>query len=172
MARFYQINLPEDYNEWMTLLTNSEMYSQRAKELKDYSEAINAALAQYEQHKKAEDAVSDANVKLKEADAIRKQADDYAASLKAKAEKEFKEKAKSMDTAQMGLRSVSEHLDRRDAETKLREVALDTRQASLDKLAALIKEEAANAKSQLAEALKLKATYEDKLQQLKAAIGE
>jgi hypothetical protein len=172
MAKFFHIEIPADYKDWMELITSSEKYTQRAQELKDYSEAINAALSQYEQHKQAEDAVADANTKLKEADAIRKQADDYAASMKAKADKEAAqaeiEKAKHDEAVRDSVKAY----EKRFTEIKLQSVALDARKVALDKLAASIRDEAAAAKTQLAEAVKLKATYEEKLKSIKAAIGE
>jgi F0F1-type ATP synthase membrane subunit b/b' len=172
MAKFFHIEIPADYKDWMELITSSEKYTQRAQELKEYSESINKALTQYEAHKSAEDATADANAKLKEAAEIRKQADDYADSLKAKVEKEADAARVANDEYRKGMAEAVEDHKRASTELKLKSVALDTRKTALDKLAASIKDEAAAAKTQLAEAQRMKAAYEEKLKSIKAAIGE
>jgi hypothetical protein len=170
MAKFFQINMPQDYTEWMELISSSELYSQRAKELKEYSEAINEALSKYDKHKEVESLLDETKAKQTEALAERVKARDYAQWKRAEAEKSFAETmaqgAKNLEEIDKQGHLLTERETRCaywEADLKEREAAFTAVKAAVEK-----REKAAETKTHAAE--KVKSELQAKLKKLKEAV--
>jgi chromosome segregation ATPase len=169
MAKFFHINMPADYSEWMELISNSDLYTQRAKELKEYSEAINAALKQYEGHKDVESEMGQARAKHTEAEEERKKAREYAKWKRAEGDKKFDESiavgAKQLADVEARIKLANERQARLDS----RESKLDAQAAELEEKAQELQKRQADADKKAADALQLKAMYEDRYNRIMMA---
>jgi chromosome segregation ATPase len=169
MAKFFHINMPADYSEWMELISNSDLYTQRAKELKEYSEAINAALTQYEGHKDVESEMGQARAKHTEAEDERKKAREYAKWKRAEGDKKFDESiavgAKHLADIEARIKLANE----RQAKLDAREAKLETESAVLEHKALELQKRQVDADKKAADALQLKAMYEDRYNRIMMA---
>jgi chromosome segregation ATPase len=169
MAKFFHINMPADYSEWMEIISNSELYTQRAKELKEYAEAINAALTQYEGHKDVESEMGQARAKHTEAEEERKKAREYAKWKRAEGDKKFDESiaigAKQLADIEARIKLANE----RQAKLDAREAKLETESAVLEHKALELQKRQVDADKKAADALQLKAMYEDRYNRIMMA---
>ncbi len=170
MAKFFQINMPADYPEWMELISNSEMYTQRAKELKEYSLAINEALSKYDKNKEAESVLEEARVKHAEALDERTKAREYAQWKRADAERKF---ADLMAQGQKNLEEIAAQghlLTERETRCAYWEADLKERESAFTAVKAAVDKREKAAETKTASAEKTKAEFQDKLKKLKAAV--
>jgi chromosome segregation ATPase len=169
MAKFFHINMPADYSEWMELISNSDLYTQRAKELKEYSKAINDALVQFEMHKDIENELGQARAKHTEAEDERKKAREYAKWKRAEGDKKFDEAiavgAKHLADIEARIKLANE----RQAKLDSRESKLDAQAAALEDKAQELQKRQADADKKAADALQLKAMYEDRYNRIMMA---
>lgn len=168
MAKFFHIEMPKDYPEWMSLITNSDLYTQRAKELKDYSEAINAALSKYDAIADIESAEANAKAKLKEAEEIRKQADDYSDSKKAEADKQFAHLMAQGEQNLVQIAAKTKHISDDRTKLSILESQLAEQEKSLAKREEAVFIKASQAQSLMAEAKRLKDEFSIRLAKIKA----
>jgi hypothetical protein len=170
MAKFFQINMPQDYTEWMELISNSELYSQRAKELKEYSEAINEALSKYNMSKEVESVLEDAKSKQAEGLAERVKARDYAQWKRSEGDRIF---ADIMAQGQKNLEEIAAQgklLTERETRCAYWEADLKEREHAFNAVKTAVEKREKSAETKTVAAEKVKAEFQAKLKKMKEAV--
>lgn len=168
MAKFISIPEISDFLEHLKFVSTSELFTERMRLMEDLRQQINAAIATHEKHSDIDDAVARARAKLTESEAIRKQADDYAATIKAKADKSYAESLEQAASMIEDLKREAKRHDARAADLERLSVTLDAREKALAQAKAKVEQEAQQVVKQAADAARIKATYEEKLRQIRA----
>lgn len=163
-------NIPEipDVIETLKMLSNNEVWKARLEEMKALEDELKTQIAAHTQYADIDEALSQARGKLTEAAIIRKQADDYAAAVKAQADKEYVASSERANRLMDEVSAEKKAADNYDNELAKRATELDARANDLQVKLSEVEKIRAQLTTQLAEATKIRQTYEEKLKQFQA----
>ena len=161
----------EDLSEMLALLSNSKKYQERLEHLATVQNAINDSLKQYEEHQSVEALRDSAQTAMTQLRLKKKENDEVLENIKQEREQFVELKQKTERDQENRKKS----LDEQDRQLKLEKIEFNNNKRPTEELNARLKKEAADlaqqAKTMMAEAKDMKATYEQKLTDLKKVMG-
>lgn len=162
----------ESLTDLLDLMSSSVKFTERVKLLKELQDLINKDLGDLEVVQKVKAMQAATANKLTEAEAIRRKADEYVSTRKAEADDAYAKQMDQIQKARGDSSAFAKELDERANTINSREHALNESVKQLESARqslAQLQAEAAKAKES---ADRVRGVYDEKLRQVKAAIGE